>query len=331
MWEESQPEFAFTSLTRSRGDTIIPAMSEDNGLRGPEKNSGVTGPTIGKPLVAIVTDSATALPESAVRKHCLHVARMEITIGGQTYEDGPENSLLDFYRRLRTLDRLPTTSAPKPDAWLAAFRSAAAEAKSVFCVTLSANLSAAYDAARVAAEMTVTELPDVEIRVFDSRTAAGSQALIVLDAARLAATGADIASVSDRALVTAERVRLLAYLDTLEYIHRGGRVPRVAVWATNLFNIKPVMEFSSGRVGSIARPRSRRRAFNRMLSEVLRDLDGNRGHVNVMHADAEDEANDLMRQIGDRVRCDELFITQFHPFMGAHTGPGLVGVSYWGE
>ncbi len=281
--------------------------------------------------VAVVTDSAAALTPELLSKHRINVASMEVTIGDETFVDGPDGALDDFYSRLTTLEQLPTTSAPKPGAWLEAFGAAAQQADSVMCVTLSAGLSAAYDAARVAAEMAATDLPDTEIAVFDSKGAAGSQALIVLECARMAGAGEQLPTIQARAGILAEKVRLVAYLDTLEYVHRGGRVPKIAVWATNLLNIKPVMEFSAGRVGSIARPRSRSGAYKRLVKEVTGDMMGRRAHVNVMHADAEDEAESLMNELGERVECVELFLTQFHPFMGAHTGPGLVGVSYWGE
>ncbi len=281
--------------------------------------------------VAIVTDSAAALTESLLANHKIHVASMEVTVGDETFVDGPDGALDDFYARLRTTDKLPTTSAPKPGAWLEAYGVAANQADAVFCITLSASLSAAYDAARVASEMAETELPCTQITVFDSKGAAGSEALIVLECARMALTGKSLDEIHERAKIISEQVRLVAYLDTLEYVHRSGRVPKIAVWATNLFNIKPVMEFTAGRVGSIARPRSRSGAYKRLLKEVTKDMIGRRAHINVMHADAEDEAQSLMGELAERLECEEIFLTQFHPFMGAHTGPGLVGVSYWGE
>lgn len=281
--------------------------------------------------VAVVTDSATALPESISAQAGLAVTRMEVTIGDRTYTDGPEGDLRDFYELLRHARRLPTTSAPRPQAWLETFRDASKVAESIFCITISAQLSAAYDSALVAADLASDELPGVEIQVFDSRAAAGSQALIALEAARAAAIGADLRSVGQAATTVANRVRLVAYLDTLEYIWRGGRVPKLAVWATNLLDIKPLMEFSAGKVGVIARPRSRRRAFDRLLAEARRDLSGRRAHVNVMHADAEREADELRRRMEDEFNCVEIFVTQFHPFMGAHTGPGLLAAAYWAE
>ncbi len=281
--------------------------------------------------VAIVTDSAAALTDDLIEKHGIQVASMEVTIGDETFVDGPDGGLDDFYDRLRAAEELPTTSAPKPGAWLDAYKAAAENASSILCVTLSANLSAAYYAAKVAAETAETELPGVPITVFDSKAAAGSEALIVLECARLAAAGKPLEEVHRRAEEIAQQVRLVAYLDTLEYVHRGGRVPKIAVWATSLLKIKPVMEFAAGEAKSVARPRNRSGAYKRLLKEVTGDLAGKRSHVNVMHADAQDEAQSLIDDIGERLECEELFMTQFHPFMGAHTGPGLVAVSYWGE
>ena len=293
----------------------------------PQTNSA----TSRKRPVVVVTDSAAALTDDLIGRYEIGVASMEVTIGGETFVDGPDNGLDDFYSRLRTATELPTTSAPKPGAWLEAFTAAAQLGESVFCVTLSANLSAAYDAARVAAEMAQDELPETPITVFDSRSAAGSEALIVLESARMALDGSPVDAIHERAKALSQKVRLVAYLDTLEYVHRGGRVPKIAVWATNLFNIKPVMEFSTGRVGSIARPRSRSGAYKRLVKEAVNDLSGKKAHINVMHADAGDEAERLLEELSGKLNCEEIFLTQFHPFMGAHTGPGLVGVSYWGE
>jgi DegV family protein with EDD domain len=281
--------------------------------------------------VAIVTDSAAALPRDMAEGLGISIASMEVTIGGNTYVDGPGGALSDFYDRLRTAEKLPTTSAPKPAAWLDVYRRASKQAESVFCVTISATLSASYDAARVACELASQDRPPIAVRLFDSKTAAGSQALIALEAARCARAGEGLDAISAAAGTVAGKVRLVAFLDTLEYVWRGGRVPRVAVWASQLLNIKPVMEYSAGRIGVVARPRSRKAALARLVAEARRDLAGGKAHVNVMHAGAEDEARALLEKIGAEFDCAELFLTQFHPFMGAHTGPGLVGVAYWAE
>lgn len=284
-----------------------------------------------KQPVAVATDSASALPHDMACALSISVASMEVTIGGTTFVDGPDGSASDFYNLLRDSEKLPTTSAPNPAAWLGVFREAAQKGDTVFCVTLSATLSASHDAARVAVELAQQELPGVHIRLFDSRAAAGSQALVALEAARHAQQGASLDAVAASAQSVAGKVRLVAFLDTLEYIWRGGRVPRAAVWASQLLNIKPVMEYSAARVGVVARPRNRKGAFSRLMKEARSDLGVRKAHINVMHADAEDDARSLLESMRSEFDCAELFLTQFHPFMGAHTGPGLVGLAYWAE
>jgi DegV family protein with EDD domain len=281
--------------------------------------------------VAVVTDSAAALSQDQIAVHRLFVSRMEITIDGETYLDGTDRELENFYTLLEASTVIPTTSAAKPAEYLEQFRSAAGVANSVFCVSVSARLSAAHDAAKAAAELFAEERPDVSVRVFDSETAASSQALITLAAVRTAMAGGTLDEVEASVRSVAGKVRLVAMLDTLHYVHRSGRVPKIAVWATNLLNIKPVMEYSTGKIGAIARPRSAAKALKRIQREMLHDIEGKTAHVNVMHAGAMDKAEQLMNWTDGNLNCNELFVTQFHPFMGAHTGPGLVGASWWAE
>ena len=281
--------------------------------------------------VTVVTDSAAALSQQQIDEFQLFVARMEIVIDGSAFIDGPDGDLSDFYSKQASSAEIPTTSAPKPAEYMEQFRSAAAVSQTVFCVTVSGRLSASNDAARVAVELLADELPKTVVRVFDSETAASSQALVVLAAARAAAMGGTLEEVETAAALVAEKVRLVAMLDTLRYIHKSGRVPKIAVWVTNALNIKPVMEFSIGKIGAIARPRSVARALDRILKEMGRDLHGKRAHVNVIHAGAPERAEVLRDWANDNLDCAELFVTQFHPFMGAHTGPGLVGASWWAE
>ena len=281
--------------------------------------------------MTVVTDSAAALSQEQIDEFQLFVARMEIVIDGSAFTDGSEGDLSDFYSHLESSIEVPTTAAPKPAEYLEQFRSAAAVSDNIFCVTVSRRLSASNDVARVVTETLSDELPKTVVRVFDSGTAASSQALITLAAARVAAEGGTLEVVEAVASLVAEKVRLVAMLDTLRYIYKSGRVPKIAVWATGALNIKPVMEFSTEKVGAIARPRSVGRALERIFREMRGDLDGRRAHVNVIHAGAPERAEVLRSWATDNLNCAELFVTQFHPFMGAHTGPGLVGASWWAE
>ena len=284
-----------------------------------------------KRQVTVVTDSAAALSQEQIDEFQLFVARMEIIIDGTSFIDGPQGDLGDFYSDLAPSKDVPTTSAPKPAEYLEQFRSAAAISDNVFCVTVSARLSASYDAAQVAVEILADEFPKTVVHVFDSETAASSQALITLAAARVAAEGGTLEEVEATASHVVEKVRLVAMLDTLRYIHKSVRVPKIAVWVTGALNIKPVMEFSLENIGAIARSRSVSRALNWILKEMDGDLEGKKAHVNIIHAGTPERAEVLRSWAADNLNCAELFVTQFHPFMGAHTGPGLVGASWWAE
>ncbi|NQW18458.1 MAG: DegV family protein [Chloroflexi bacterium] len=281
--------------------------------------------------VAVITDSATALPAEISSSLHLLVTPMEITFQGVTYDDGPDGVGDEFYDMLRSGDEVPKTSAPRPARWLENIRAGIEVADSVVIVTLASNLSASYDSARVAVEILQEEIPDYPITVVDSKTAAGSEALVAIAAARDASRGASHAEVLASTRRVVDKVRLFAYLDTLEYVWRSGRVPRIAVWANNILKMKPLMELSGGRVVNIARPRSRTKAMDRMLTEVARSAGALPTHFAVMHADAPDEASSLHDRIEREFNVADIYFTQFAPFMGAHTGPGLVGVSFWAE
>ena len=281
--------------------------------------------------VAVVTDSATALSKKIAGQAGLLIAPMEITIGGHSYADDDSDFESNFYDLLRLSKTTPKTSAPRPASWLKQFSAASKIADSIVCITLSSKISASYDSAMVAAELALEEQPDIPIKIIDSETAAGSEALIALAAGRLAKNGQNTKDVETYAHYVKKRVRLLAYLDTLEYVWRSGRVPRVAVWATSLLNMKPVMEFSRGKVGNFGKPRSRRKAMELIRKEMGKSIGALPAHIAVMHADAEEEANHLYQMIKDEFNCTELFISSFPGFMGAHTGPGLVGAAFWAD
>ncbi len=282
--------------------------------------------------VAVVTDAATALPLDVARAHSVFVAPMAVTIQGVTYDGRSHPDLERFYRELLPgAGEPPTTTAPRPADWLEQFRAASAQGRSIFCVTVSSTLSIAYDSARVAAELAVDELPGSQVTVFDSKTAAGSEALVALAAARAAGAGGDIDAVARAAAHARDRVRLVAFLDTLEYVWRSGRIPRVAFWAGSVLGIRPVIEYQNGRPALVAHPRSRARATDRLLVEMRSDVGGRRTHAVVIHAGVPDEAEALRDRVGSEFDCAELIVTPFPAFMGTHTGPGLLGLAYWPE
>jgi DegV family protein with EDD domain len=281
--------------------------------------------------VAIVTDSAASLPEALAGEYSIHVVPLSLVLDGRTYADSLDDGH-EFYRHLRSASRPPTTTSPSPGTYVETMRKLARQAPSILCVTVGSQFSVTYQSALRASELLREGLPDLELRVLDSQAAAMAQGFMVLAAARTAAKGGDLAAAVASAEALMPRVRILAALDTLEFLARGGRVHRVAAWASDLLQVKPIVEFKQRQIDLVARTRTRRRAINRLLSLLEARCDpGKPLHACVQHTDAPDEAQALAERVSASLHPVELYVQEFTRAMGVHTGPGLLAVSFYSE
>ena len=281
--------------------------------------------------VAIVVDSAASLPTHILGSPILHVVPMHLSLDGKTYLDGVDVSPDSFYRILRDRKSLPKTSAPSPSSFLKAFEEASLTASSILCLTVSSKLSGTNDSAKIAVEEARRILPKVKISVLDTNTAAGSEGLIALKAWNAAKDGGSLEDVCSVAKEILPRVYLLAYLDSVYYAWKSGRIPKIAYLSASLLGIKPIFEFSNGNITTLGRPRTAQRAIDKMLELIQHRVGSNTIHVSVMHADELDKAKMIESSIKAKFHCKELYISEFSPVMGTHTGPGLVGISFWND
>ncbi len=283
------------------------------------------------PRVAVVVDSAISLPPKMTEEYGLYVVPMEVVFEGKTYRDGLDMEAAEFYERLQRSQRLPTTAAPGSASFLEMLRRASQNSNEILCLTLASRFSSSYESAQVAADLATQTQPNVQITVVDTNTAAGAQALIALAAAQSALQGSSLEEVRAIVQKVASRVTLIAFLDTLYYLWKGGRVPKVALWAASVLKVKPIMELSRGEIRMVERPRTRSRATECLVDIMRQRVKGKSVHVMVMHAHASEEAKALEARIRVEFECSELFISQFSPVLGAHTGPGLLGMAFWAE
>jgi DegV family protein with EDD domain len=271
--------------------------------------------------VAVVTDSAAALPEELVREHDIGVVPMWLVVDGVAEREG-ERSVGELLG-----DQRVTTSAPTPGEFEDAIRAELDRgATDVLVLTIASSMSASHDAAAVAAR-------DVgaRARVVDTMTAAGAQALVVLAAARAAGAGASLAECERVAREVAGRVRLVAMVPDLDHLVRSGRVPGIAGWAGRALGISPLFEFRAGKVRRLRPARSVDAAHDRLVARFRRDAPaGHRPHVVALHALAPAAADDLLARV--RVTDPvESFVSEFGSVMVVHAGPGLVGLAWWWE
>jgi len=280
--------------------------------------------------VAIVTDTTACIPREQVEKYGIELVPIGLIFGDKVYRDGVDISPAEFYALLRQAKKLPTTSGSLPGPFLEAYRKASQRSSSILCITESSKFSGMCNSARVAAEMAKEALTDVVIEVLDCATAAAGQGLVVLVAAKAAASGKSLAEVVDTAKSVVQRVNLYATMDTLYYLVKGGHVPKAAALASSLLKIKPIFTVSDGDAHPVTNARTNPGAMKRILKIMEQKVvKGQPLHVAVMHADALDRAIVLRNQISSRFDCAELFITEFTPVMGVHTGPGVIGVAFY--
>ena len=281
------------------------------------------------PQLALVTDSAGSLPHNLCDRYGIIVVPLEVTLNGKTYIDGKDITATNFYQKLRETSILPSTSAPSPARFLNGYRKASTGNLPVLCLTVSSSFSASYNAALAAAEEARHDSPTIEVTVLDTRTAAGAEGLVALKAAHSINQGDDLAATALAARQVMAQVQLVAFIDTLYYLWKSGRVPRIVHAGTSLLGIKPVFELQGGEAKSLGRPRTRRRAKDLLLHLLDQRVGVGELHATVMHADAEDEAEELCERIESKYQCREIFVSEFTPAMGAHIGPGLLGIAFW--
>jgi DegV family protein with EDD domain len=282
--------------------------------------------------VAIVTDTTACVPQERVSEYDIEVVPVPLIINEKTYRDGIDITPAEYYAMLRRSKKMPTTSSSSPGPYLDAFRNASLKAESILCLTEPSRFSAMYDSARTALQMAKNDLPGVKIDVMECTTAAAGQGLVALAAARAASLDKPLTEVKENANNVMEKVNLYATLDTLVYLARSGRVPQAAAMVNSLLNIKPVFTLNHADPHTVALARTMKNALNRMLKFMESSVTkGQQLHVAVMHADDLEEAEFLKDRIAAQFQCREIYITEFTPVMGVHTGPGLIGVAFYGD
>ena len=279
--------------------------------------------------MAIAVDSCALLSREFVDVHTVPVAPMRINIGGDSFTDSPDLNYSNLYRRVALEpETRGWASAPVPAEWLETIKKASPNVDAVICLTVSAGLSASFDSARVAAEMSRNENQNLDVRVIDSGTILGALHLLVTEAVRAMERGLDANAVVAHIEHTKSQLRTIAALDDLNRIHHVANTPRAAINIANTLNIKPVVTFDIDEFRIIAKPMSMRSAIRRMLREISDDLGSDTARFTVLHVDALDHAISIAAQIRASCDCELMIISDFHPLVGLYAGTGAIGIAW---
>jgi DegV family protein with EDD domain len=282
--------------------------------------------------VAVVTDSTAYLSDELIEGYGIHVVPLYVVLAGHSGREGWDIGPGDVARALGVRGQTVSTSRPTPGDFVAAYRRAlAAGADRLVSIHLSSELSGTWDAARLAA----SQVGEHIVTVVDSRSAAMGAGFAVLAAARSAAAGADAAAVARAAQETADATRTFFVVDTLEYLRRGGRIGSAAAVLGSALAVKPVLHVQDGRVVPLEKVRTSARALNRLVQRAVEAAGQGPVSVAVHHLAAPERAERLAAELRDRLpQLRELHVTELGAAIGAHVGPGAVGIvvaPFWQE
>jgi len=275
--------------------------------------------------VAIITDSTVNLPEIYIKENGIIVAPQLVIWDGVTYQDGIDIQTNEFYKRLKNSTTSPTTSQVSIVSFKDLFKKQLDQGNEVLCVTISSKLSGTMNSAIQAKE----SFPGAAIELVDSRMASMALGFQVLQAARAAQNGASLSeckSVVERAV---QQTGAFFVVETLEYLHRGGRIGNAARFVGTALNLKPILKLQDGGVESAAKVRTYKKAVEKMLNLLDKELTHSRqNRLSVLHAAANTEAEEVLQVLKTRFSPVELMTTEVSPVIGTHTGPGTIGVAF---
>jgi DegV family protein with EDD domain len=275
--------------------------------------------------IAVVTDSVACVPPELEREYDINVVPFHVIWDGRDYKDGVDLTPAEFYRLFRQNKSYPTTSQPSMADFARTYARLSETSDGIVSIHVPAELTGAVNVARAAAR----EAASVPVVVVDSRLATIAEGFVVLEAARTASAGGTLDEVVAAAESMIPRVHFYATLDDLKHLHRGGRIGEAATLLGSKLKINPILSLEEGRVRVFGVVRTRRTAVDKML-EMMWDQVGERPlHASVFHGDALSEAERIAQEIRSRFNCKEFYITTFTPVMGAHTGPGVIGLAFY--
>ncbi len=265
-----------------------------------------------------------------VGQYQLRILPLNLYFGDRVYKDWVDITPTEAYELFLKDPKHFKTSAPSPVDCLEAYRELSKRAKNILCVTVSSKLSMVYQSALAAREQAKGELPGTTIEIIDSHTATAAEGFVALAGARAAEQGKTLAEVFRAAEEMRDKVKAFIILDTIRYVYRSGRIPKVAAQAGSILNLRPILTVS-GEVRFAGVVRSKAGGIERML-RVMREKVGIRPlHVAVMHAYALGEAEKLKERISLEFNCSEIWLSEFSPVMGYACGTGTLGVAFYGE
>ncbi len=279
------------------------------------------------PRIAIITDTDASLPRALAAKHHIRQVPIVIQFGDQSLLTDNDLDDAQLFARIDRDGKLPTTSAPSPGQFAAAFQAAFDEgADQVICFNVSSAISATYAAAVNARQL----LPDRDITVIDTQNVSLGQGFMAIAAAEAAQSGASKEACIARAQEVGQRAHVFAALSTLKYLAMSGRVGAIAAGMAGLLNIKPILTIRDGKLDMLEKVRTQKKSWARVLELADQIIAGQAvEQLGIVHVAAPEAAREFEKMLRVKLNCPpEILVAEFTPGLSVHTGSGLVGLAF---
>jgi DegV family protein with EDD domain len=278
------------------------------------------------PSTAVVADTTSYLPPELLAKHDVKLVSLYVGIEGEQDREADITDLHAFYERLRASNEVVSTSQPSVGDFIAVYEPLLAEGKEIVSIHLSSRISGTYESAMQARErLTADGKGGERIVVCDSGTAAGGMGLMILAASHSAEAGESATQAKGRAEAARNELKIWFAVDTLDYLRRGGRIGAARAWIGTTLKIKPILTLED-EITPIERVRTRSRAFERLVDYARQRHDDGADAWVVQHVQDPENAERLVEACRPIFGHDPVFTSEVGPVIGAHVGPGLLGV-----
>lgn len=280
------------------------------------------------PEIKIVTDSTANLSPEFVEEHSIKVVPLNIHWGEETSKDGVDITPQQFYARLEKSDEIPKTSQPSMQEFLNAYQEVAPSCEAIIAPVISSGISGTFASASSAQ----TEFTDVPLEVVDTKETAAGLALVVIATAEAVKAGKSLAEVKEVAEDVSSRVKFYFMVDTLNYLHKGGRIGGGRRFLGTALNIKPILMLDDdGKIEALEQVRTKKKAVARLVELAVQESAGRPVHIGIIHADAFADAEEFKSLLIEAVECKFIDIYDLSPVIGVHVGPGTLGMAIYAE
>lgn len=283
---------------------------------------------MGSQKIAVVTDSTAYLPPEVREQLGIPVIPLHLVWGEEVLKDGVDITPVAFYQRLQAAPTMPTTSQPSAGEFVDFFRHVAEEkdTDTIVGFFISSDLSGTVASAEAAKNL----LGDLNITVVDSRSTSMGLGFQAMVAAETVQAGGSVEDALEAAQRVRYRLHVLFVVDTLEFLHRGGRIGGAQRFLGTALKIKPILELENGRIESLEQVRTKKKAVARLV-QIAQERKGNNPvpRAAVVHANASEACHRLQEQVQEALSPQEIYMTEVSPVIGTHTGPGTLGVAFY--